>query len=291
MPVPYQPLDSKGHRLMVGIRPLDMSKWIEVDSNRVAELAVKASLQNQIETIHQVTPRATPAIEELYDLVLSNLNKFHGDVFEIDFESRTIHDKVRGHISSPEQPLLALGNNLQEDFCIMSKVDGEWTLTAAVLYSPSRWYLLDKVGRNLEGIHQPVPEYQSRLGRAVEQLFDRIEVEKPIWRTNWTILDDPTNFQPSPPSLAERKTLTDHNLLSDLYFRVERQTVVRLPQTQDVVFTIRTYVNSLEELLDADQANRELLLKNLETTTPEHVDYRGWQEIAPRLIDFLRSSS
>lgn len=287
MPVPYQPLDAKGHRLTVGIRPLDMSNWIEIDSNRVAELQTKSGLQNQIETIHKVTERAIPAIEELYDLVLDNLNRYHSDTFDINFDNRTIFDKVRDLDSGPDQPLLTLGHNLQEDFCIMSKVGEDWVLTAAVLYSPSRWYLLDKIGQNLEGIHQPVPEYQNRLGRAVEQLFDRIEVDKPIWRTNWTILDNPTNFQPSPPSLAERKTLSEETLLTDLFFRVERQTVVRLPKTRDVVFTIRTYVNTLQELLDADVSNRELLLKNLETTNLEHVEYRGWQQIAPLLIELL----
>lgn len=289
MVVPYQPLDVKGHRLLVGTRPLDMANWIETDDRRIAELETKAELQAKIETIHQVTDTARPAINELYELVLQNLADHHSEIFEIDFERQTIQDKIRKHTSAPNEPLLALGEQLQEDFCIMQKVQAEWLLTAAVLYSPSRWYLLDKIGKNLEGIHQPVPEYQSKLGKAVEQLFDRIEVDKPLWRTNWTILDNPTNFQPSPPSLAERKQLDEIDLEQELYFRVERQTLVRLPHTGAVVFTIRTYINNLAELLDAAAENRDLLLRNIESTSADHVGYRGWQQIAPKLIEFLRA--
>ncbi|MEY3407189.1 MAG: hypothetical protein RL038_250, partial [Actinomycetota bacterium] len=280
---------AKGHRLMVGIRPLEMQNWLEVDEHRISELAEKAKLQSRLDAIHAVLDVAQPAVSEVYQLVLSNLAEFHDDVFEIDFDQKSILDKQRNIRSTAAKPLLALGEQLQEDFCIMSPYEGEWILSAAILYSPSRWQLLEKIGKNLNGIHTPVPEYENRLGKAVEQLFDRLEVGKPVWRTNWTILDNPINFQPAPPSLAERKQLTDLNLLDELHFRVERQTLLKLPITGHVVFTIRTYVNTLQELLLAKAENRELLLTNLQTTSDEHVEYRGWQEIKPRLIEYLQN--
>ncbi len=40
----YVPLDPKGWRLAMGLRPLDLAQWLEVDEHRDEELALKDQL-------------------------------------------------------------------------------------------------------------------------------------------------------------------------------------------------------------------------------------------------------
>lgn len=297
MSVPYIPLDKRGHRLVVGTRPLDMNRWLEVDSNRLAELEVKNKLQPEINQIFQQLEVSNAAVVELFNLAAAHIDTHYPHLLTVlrsgemvveivDLETNLSHKVDLDNCNR----LLILGAIFQEDFCVMQKADVDWLLTAAILYSPSRWSLLEKIGNSLEGIHQPVPEYAEKLGRAVEMLFDRITVAEPVWRANWTVLDDPTNFQPAPPTQGNRKRLENVNLGQELFFRVERQTLVRLPQTDAVIFTIRTYTNTLDELLAADPSHRELLSKAVETTTEDHADYRGWEFIKPALESYLKEA-
>ena len=43
-PFPYVPVDARGWRLAMGLRPLQLEHWIEIDARRDEELALKAEL-------------------------------------------------------------------------------------------------------------------------------------------------------------------------------------------------------------------------------------------------------
>jgi len=45
--LPYVPLDRRGWHLAMGLRPLDESKWFEVDARRDSELVLKKKLVNE----------------------------------------------------------------------------------------------------------------------------------------------------------------------------------------------------------------------------------------------------
>ena len=114
----------------------------------------------------------------------------------------------------------------------MAPGDTGYTLEAASLCFPSRWRLIDKIGKRMVDIHSPVPDYENKLARPVDRFFDKLDINKPVWRVNWSLTDDPDLYQPI------RKTSTDYsrNINSknagDLIFlRCERQTLRRLPHT------------------------------------------------------------
>jgi hypothetical protein len=85
---------------------------------------------------------------------------------------------------------------VQEDVCVMMKVDGTLRLLSGAVLFPQRWQLLEKTGMDMRSIHLPVPLYADVIGSAVEQFMERLKVGKPVWRANWAIVDDPTLFQP-----------------------------------------------------------------------------------------------
>jgi hypothetical protein len=120
-------------------------------------------------------------------------------------------------------------------------------LVAAVLCSPNRWSLREKVGGTMVSIHSPVARYEDDLASPVNSVMMRLNTERPIWRINWGISNHPALFQPEiPPATPEMDA-------ADMWFRVEWQTLRRLPITGAILFTIRTYVEKLSDLMTRDK--------------------------------------
>jgi hypothetical protein len=136
-----------------------------------------------------------------------------------------------------------------DDLCILiPDVEGMPRLVAAVLCSPNRWRLTEKIGGTMASIHVPVARYDIDLDSPVNAVLKRMNVEKPMWRTNWGISNHPALFQPDiPPHTPDMD-------IADMWFRTEWQTLRRLPETGAILFTIRTFVEKLSDFITRDYA-------------------------------------
>ena len=245
----------------MGLRPLDLSQWFERDGEWDQHLHAKSdALARFPDQVVATLPECFDAAVELHDAVVKATDETS---------------------ESNEHPLVAASRLVPDDLCIMEKRQNEWRLTGAVVCSPSRWSLASKIGKSLLEIHRPVPGYDSELARPTEQFFHRITIEKPVWRLNWTLLDNPDLFQ---PESVRRPVVGDP---SSWWFRVERQTLVRLEKTAAVVFTIRTYVTSLPDLVSSHPDMRHALLLALDTAPPATLAYKGWTGVADALRPWL----
>ena len=154
-------------------------------------------------------------------------------------------------------------------------------LTAAVVCCPSRWTLAEKIGHDMLAVHAPVAKYAEHVGAAVDNYFQRITVEKPVWRSNWIIQDHPALFQPviPPGPLLENP--------QDLWIRMERQTLRRLPETGGILFTIRGYQQPLPEYLSRGKdiaSNLRILLERL----PDDVaQYKSVYYYRPKILKWI----
>lgn len=142
----------------------------------------------------------------------------------------------------PGDPLAALGRLCQEDFAIMVPGASEHWLAAGVICFPSRWRLSQKIGRPLTGIHRPVTVYDDIMARRVQRLFDGVRVDCPLVRWNRLPYWKPTLFNPAsePEPGGSREPEGERPFL-----RVERQVILRLPETGAVVFSIHTWLTHL----------------------------------------------
>lgn len=259
----YVPVDPKGFRLAMGLRPLDLAEWLEGGDDARAQIARRRELiASRRAEVDAHLPGSAPACAELLDLVRAHLAR---------------HDpaSLEGAPSDPE-PLVAASLLVAEDLCVLERTVGGWTLTAATVCFPSRWRLADKIGTTLDAIHGPVPGYEEAIGAPTRAFFDRLSVEKPVWRLNWTLLDDPTLFQPAPGRPA---TAADP---ADLVFRVERQTLRRLPVTGAVVFTIRTYCTRAGVLAARAPTFAADVWASLVSAPEASLAYKGWTGLAAR---------
>jgi dimethylamine monooxygenase subunit A len=262
---PVSTIDGKPHRTTLGLRRLDPAHWLLVDEHADAEIEHKRELlAAHADEVLCTSDTDDEAAGELLTLIQETLAAHHCD------RLRPVDPRIH--------PLRSAALLVQEDLCLLSRGPSGWTLTSACVCFPSRWRLSDKVGRSVCAIHDPVPEYD-RIATPVDTFLDRLSPDRPMWRTNWTLMDDPELFQPT-------RTDTDVSDPGSWTFRVERQTLRLLPRSGAAVFTIRTYRRTLAQIADRDPAAAADLATTLATVPQEQADYRSWDDV-PALMTWL----
>lgn len=251
--------------MTLGLRALDPTHWLLVDDEFDAMMAEKRRLlAEQPGQVLATMPEGDAAAAELLDLIVAHKRTHHPD-------SPSVPDPT-GH------PLRAAALLVQEDLCVLTHEPQGWVMTSACVCFPSQWDLPSKMGRTVAAIHDPVPRY-STIARPVDLFFDRLTPDRPMWRTNWTMVADPALFLPRRPRPDDASGLT---------FRVERQTLRCLPDTGAIVFTIRTYRRRLAALGAIDPQALQALAATARTVDAHTARYRGWHEL-PALQDWLRA--
>ncbi len=239
------PYDALANRPLPGISPLSIEDWLIVDEAYAAQMSLRCNLlSDSPQLVTALSESALPAAQEVLQLALDQLSQ------RVDF-SVTV-----AAVSCPDgrlvpldwdHPLHTLGQLIQEDICLLQKVGDEHLLTGSVLCFPASWTLSEKFMRPLIGIHVPVPEYDANIAKRVQRLFDGVRVGQPLWRKNALWYDDPSLFTPRPEA-APRDPVT---ATTGTYLRSEKQCVLRLPQTDAVVFSIHTFMVRREQVLSA----------------------------------------
>ena len=265
----YMPVDGKPDRPHVGARALDLDNWIEISDSYEAELAQKrALLRDRHDQVFVALPLGDAGSAEVLELLTEHLARRFPERWP-----NGVHPDLSVH------PLEAASLLVQEDLCLMTQVGPDWVLSAASLCFPSRWDVRDKIGKNLLGIHEPVPHYEEKIGTATQNIFDKMTVERPIWRVNWTVMDSSELHQPVAVRSPDDIAVTAENIPQTLFFRRERQTLRKLPRTGDILFTIRTYCDSFADTVAAFPEFRRNLGLTLSGTSPQTVNYKGWASI------------
>ena len=217
-----------------GMRPVGDVPWITVDEAYAAQIAERADLMaHQRERVCAILPDCQGAFAELLDLCLSEMAR-HPD-FAVGQGGVTRPDGVLVPIDRAD-PAGTLAVLLQEDLCLLQKQGDEHVLTGAVLCFPSNWTLDEKIGRPLVRIHKPIPEYDEDIAKRVQRLFDGVRPGRAMWRANRVVHDHHALFQPKREAEVKNYSKTGR------FLRSERQTVLRLPQSDAVLFAIHTKV-------------------------------------------------
>ncbi|SHE70521.1 Protein of unknown function [Litoreibacter ascidiaceicola] len=229
--LPFAPwLDPRARRLP-GVMPLTYDDWLKVDDAYAAQLAYKAKLMaERRDAVLMVDPSCLEAARELLKVALGNLPHGFGagDVITCP-DGRTV-------VPDFKAPFETLSTLFQEDFVILQKQGDAHVLSGALLCFPASWSLAEKFNKPLTAIHDPVAEYGDSIARSVERMFTAIRAEQPLMRSNALVYADPDLHHPHRGS----DKLRDAGQAG--FIRSERQCMVRLPETQAVVFSIHTYL-------------------------------------------------
>jgi hypothetical protein len=282
---PYSFLDGP-YRLAMGLHALAEPDWLDLGSDAAHQMAERRRLlAERPAEVLAALPESVPAQRELFALVLEHLAQRYPDRWRRD--GAALVDLASGERIPPDpaEPLMTLGGMVQEDFCLMQAGAAGYRLTAAVLCFPTHWRLADKLGRPLDTIHAPVPGFDVRLGRPVDRFFAALQVDRPVWRANWSIVDTPELFRP-PELRRRRRAIAAAQAGEQLWLRVERQTLRRLPGCGAVVFGIRNHVEPLAAVTAAPEVAQALALRIREMPA-DMADYKGLTSIRAPLLDYL----
>lgn len=283
--MPYFPFTGEQYKPQVGVKPLDLAQWIEVDENHSRYLSLKDQiLREHYDTVIGYEESAGGACLELEDVLKEHLSSQFPDKYAFKDGVLTVLEtgKHFGPSRDGREAITNISQFAQEDFCLLSPVSPV-KLEAGCVCFPSRWKIADKMGKGSDGIHTAVPKFQETIAKATASFLEKILVEKPMWRLNWTIHDSDELFVPAPhPS---RSDLTQENIFDLLYLRVERQALRRLPKTQYVVFSIRTYMAELRSVIQ-DPDKREILKNSLEGLDLPTAHYKGMKDF----FDILKAA-
>ncbi len=255
----------------MGVRTLDLAQWLVFDEHSERELALKRRLAAaDHDAVFLAADGTEPVGAEVLDMVTAWLARHRpASSAETSDEPFTPTDQTDQTDQADQadgtdrgtaqrlHPLEIAAHLVPEDLCVMVARDGRFELAAASVSFPSHWRIADKMGCDLATIHRPVHHYASDLATKVDTFFARLSPERPVIRRNVSVHDHDELFCPEPPEDYDRRTVTP----AQLWVRSERQTLVRLPRSGAVLFTIKTQQCPLQALGDAPAVARGLAAK------------------------------
>ena len=219
-----------------GTRPISPDEWIICDDAFSQQMALRDKLiATKKDKVLAISDEAQEAAVELLKMTLDFCVSKLGYKKNVNKIIRP--DKVSVEIDLNE-PMTFLGRLVQNDFCILQKKDNEHVLTAAALCFPASWSLEEKFLKPLIDIHIPVKAYDGNIAKRVQRLFDGLQINRPVWRFNALYYEDPNLFQPRSVNQPRRKPAPN----KVKYFRSERQTIIKLPESGAIIFGIHTFV-------------------------------------------------
>jgi len=149
-----------------------------------------------------------------------------------------------------------------EDLCLLESRGNEYIMTAASVCSPSNWILKEKIDQSVDFIHDPVPGYASILSERVNRFLEGMPSGRVLLRYNWSIQSGNELFwrDDLSPTLDVVNSSREN-----LYWRIERQTFIRLPTSGAIVFGIRVFLHSFDSLrsIEGFDQSIEMLLSQL----------------------------
>lgn len=275
----WDAFDGRPHAPRLGLHPMDERDWVVLDPppGHAAELDRKAALLATHDDVYATDGSADDAAVEFRDLLIAHLTKTR----RYRATDRDVHllDDDRTWSINASEPLELAGRIVTEDWCLV-RPGPPPTLAAAVVCSPNRWRLLEKIGCPVLDVHDPVPGYRHRLGRPVDSMM--AGHGRPMWRRNWSILSSPARYQPfndGPPH---------PRIPEQVWVRSEYETFVYLPISGWWVFGIHTTVRPITSADPAVRARIGIAVASLDPETAAYKDLSGWRD---ELLAWLGSTT
>ncbi|MDX8477670.1 DUF3445 domain-containing protein [Mesorhizobium sp. VK24D] len=297
----HTPYDGSSKLFTIGLKPLDLDRWIEVDQFLLPHLAEKRRLYAEIpEKIFVEEGDSRDAQQEVLDLLAAHLpakypetHRGAGSGVEVVGLQGAI-DALPPELSGA--PLAQASLLVQEDLILMRRDERGWRLAAGSLCFPSSWSLLEKFGKPLQQIHAPVPGFGpgSRPAEIINRMFDGLQGQA-VERFNWSIQAGDALYHPlSNIQRIDRATnrptrFPDGDINAHAFMRVERQTLRKLPVSRDILFTIRIHLDPLAVLVrHPDRAALAASFADqLNALDQAQLDYKGLTADRDRLAAYL----
>ncbi|MEL6818005.1 MAG: heme-dependent oxidative N-demethylase subunit alpha family protein [Pseudomonadota bacterium] len=283
-----RPLSLYPPAFQIGARPRPIEQpWLMPDDATAAHIADKkrvlaAEPENRYFMARADTLEAQGSV---WERLKSHLPTIAPDRYAARLQGVTLD----GELVSPNvmSPLLAASMLVGDDLVLMRRHDDGWRLVAAGLFAPSYWNLSEKYDRPLQVMHETVPGFGpgSRNAEIINRMFDMMADDVILERRNWSFHAEGDWFTPGhhPHHLLSDGVSDD--LIANMFVRREYQTISKVPDTGDVLFTINVTTQQLREV--RGQVDALELAQAIRKLNADQRQYKGLEAGRERLASYL----
>ncbi|KAJ5099896.1 hypothetical protein N7532_006897 [Penicillium argentinense] len=299
-PYPAQPIKGRErYRVMMDIRKLDSQNWLTLDKNYMEEHRVRDHLlREKREQVLRCLPESLEACREALEEVSDFLCQRFPNMFQkvSHNDQKFIQNCMTGERfdigGSPAgerntDALEAAVRLTMEDLSIlMLNNEGEYYLAASASLFPTGWTVQERIGWTISQLHAPVPLWHQQVSNSVSKFLSRLTSNSPMERSNYFVEvkrpdEDLFEILYRPGALCEKELSNPSP--EQIIIRRERQTFRRLPRTGALVFGVKTYLTTLDQLPMQELEN---LVKEMKSW-PEHVaEYKGMNVWSAKVLEF-----
>ena len=185
---------------------------------------------------------------------------------------------------APSEVARSLSRRWKPDFLLLSRnAADQFRFVGGAVCFPSGWAPEEKLGLELESIHDPVPGLNGQLASRIQTFLGRLLPGTSFERFNWGVAAVPDRNHHPRRGLPR---LNRGHPLSKAWLRLEHQSFHALPGTRGIVFLIDLSVHPADRIL-ADRETALRFVHQLRTMPPEVAGYKGLDGVRDELIERL----
>ena len=216
--------------------------------------------------------------------------------FTLSSNKTSLYNSILGTTTNltTTSPLFVLLNNVPEDFAIMHRnpTDGLYYFRAGIICSALGWSLGSKIGKKLSEIHAPIPDFKEKMQFSMDRYFSKMPTDAPIQRGSWGLENGEALFAapdtPHGEAFEHERSFQSEDLrIDDVTFRVDWQTLRRLPVTGTIIFNFKGLFTLLPEFRHEPYVPA-LLEKVLKEGKKEIMVYKGTWAVEHVVLPELR---
>lgn len=193
----------------------------------------------------------------------------------------------------PCDPLEFIGRQVQEDLVLLDEREGELHIDALFVTFSSSWSPTFVAGMTFLEMHGKVPVAMAdgMIARS-EAFIMRLQPNEVYRRLSWGLqhgdrLDVSLDSYPEWIPAKSDYLAAPYDVGQVVHLRVEVQSLIRLPVSGSILFTIHSYLLPVAELLEVE-GWAERTANVLEELPPELANYKGLSVIGPVTSRWLR---
>ncbi|KJZ80086.1 hypothetical protein HIM_00800 [Hirsutella minnesotensis 3608] len=249
---PFKPI----FHMSMALQSDSPSDLIVIDKNYLQRVSLRRDLIRQHGSrVHGCVPGGEDAVRELYGFLMgSYLPTRYPTMFKLSGDRKHVENSATKltypSVASSDlcAALRTLGESVEDDMFLLRETPQGHESVAVVCCFAAGFDPATKLGKLLKDIHGPVPSYE-KIGPSMERFFGKLQVGKSVKRLNWTV--QPHSRLPVYEAhAAENDSAREEIKIEQTFLRVELQTLTRLPQTQAVLFSFKTYMYPIQQIKD-----------------------------------------
>jgi dimethylamine monooxygenase subunit A len=275
---------------------------IDVDEHYIAECRDRAITLERDPGRYQALPHMMTAQWDALEMLMTCLSGDYPELFSLSKEGErwTWINRPLGLEQSftfgdpatlPCDPFEYITRQVQGDFALLDQRDETLYMDAGMVTAQADWSLEFDVGMNFMEWHGPVPmAHQAGVFERALKYLLMLRQGQPVRRLNWTMTINPrldTSPETYPEWGPDRTTITPENVGRKVHLRVELQTLFRMPRSNAILFPLRCYLISLDELVRVPKWGKRLH-RVLSTLPKELAEYKGLTRFLPTALEYLK---